>query len=355
MYFIGSCYFIGIAAWEQIKPKLTNANLVVAFSALLVVILAGIRYEVGTDYITYFNAFQGLLQDPNFFPQFEVGWCYITYFLSYVGFDVYGIFAFWACVAILPFYYGLQRYSPYPLFSFCCFFLVYNAPCLYNFMRQTVVMGILIGSIGLIKERRHVPLFFIFLFAVSIHRSAIILLLFYFLIEIKSIEKYRYAILIAAFTLGWFSVSKTLLLHLSPLVMPGSIIRKIEAYFVYRQGGLDVVNILQRMFVLVPALIFYKPLVRAWKYNEVTIGFYFWGCVVYFLLADSYDIATRLNTTTKILDIIIVPSFLCIAKGSVKILLFVLIILWGVSVLYAFLFMSLHSDCYYPFRTIFAS
>lgn len=170
-----------------------NYKFFTALSLLIPVIIASIRYGVGTDYFTYVNMFDAIKNQS--FQEYitdgpaEIGFYILgklSYFIS--GNEVL-LFAMFSIVTVLFFYLGLKRYEigHKPLIFFL--FLMTIFPGSFNIMRQSAAAAICFYAFSLILNKK--PFLFTFwaIIATALHTSAVITIPIYLLSLIGSRNK----------------------------------------------------------------------------------------------------------------------------------------------------------------------
>ena len=197
------------------KTKLKYRDGIFVFSAVaLLCFLSCIRYDVGFDYSYggYTGLWNKVLETP--FSQFmtiddEPGFTLFTYFLSLFG-DNYQIFYIGTSIliAILA---GLFIYKECGS-KVWGFFMLYGLGmyyCSMNLIRQTIAALIIAFAVPMIKKKRIIPYMLLVLLASTVHKSALIMIPFYFILQIK-LTKVVLA-LYTAVTLGIFLTSNIIL------------------------------------------------------------------------------------------------------------------------------------------------
>lgn len=149
------------------------------FPLLLFAVIFGMRYNVGTDYLSYLYSY---IYNPDK-SRFEFLFSNITKLLrdNDVHFSVYfGILAF-----IQVFFFFLSFNNQRYLFPFLIFFLAVNEEWLnwMNIIRQAIAMCIWLYSLKYIEQRKFWKYFFWIVIAFGFHKSAVVLLIFYPLLK----------------------------------------------------------------------------------------------------------------------------------------------------------------------------
>lgn len=186
----------------------------ILLSILIFTLIAGLRYNVGVDYPFYLSEYISLQEYGHTHRKtYEQGYYFITKLLADADLHFFFFFAFWAALQISLIYYALRNRKF--LLPYIGLFIMLSSFFLdwMNGIRQAVAECFFIYSICFIKERKLIPYIIIILLASLIHKSAIILLPFYFILykPIKwATPKIYIPIFIACIIIGntptWISV-----------------------------------------------------------------------------------------------------------------------------------------------------
>lgn len=150
------------------------------FAALWFAIVMGIRYNVGTDFDMYYNAYE--LARLGTFNQELTRW-EIGFSLIFKAFAVYdfhysipfGLVAFFQCYLLfvgLKKQYRVWVYLPVTL-MLSCIWITYD-----NIMRHMLAFSIFVAAIPLLAERKYVKFSIAIFVAFLLHKTAILLLIF---------------------------------------------------------------------------------------------------------------------------------------------------------------------------------
>lgn len=149
----------------------------------IIAIIFGIRFNTGSDYMMYWKQYYHRLHGLSYRREggMEIGYEWITNAFAYLRCHYIVYFASWAGVQAFLIYYGL-RHRKY-LLPWMGLLLVLGPYSInwFSFMRQWIVTCAFIPMISLIQERRAVPYVLSVLLLSTIHLSAFVLLVFYFL------------------------------------------------------------------------------------------------------------------------------------------------------------------------------
>lgn len=158
----------------------------IVVSIMIVTLMMGLRFKTGSDYEMYLNQFNSVKETGHFARgDFEIGFYWITRLFADSGLHYAFYFGFWALVQIGALYVGLRHHKH--LLPWVGMLLILG-PYGFNwitFMRQWTVAMILVAVIPLIEKRKFIPFLLVIICALTIHRSAWILLFFYFIPYLK--------------------------------------------------------------------------------------------------------------------------------------------------------------------------
>ena len=204
----------GFLAQTNPKSRITRAGTlrtqpdpVFAFViAATLIIVAGLRYRVGTDYMAYYRTRV---------TEWKTVWDYLIHFrepgirllskLSTIILDDGATLIFICSVIIIGIYcLTIYRYSPMYLVSMLIFLFLGDWTGSFNGIRQYLAAAVVFAGHRYILKRRFVPYLLTVLLAVLFHKSAIIMILPYFLFARKP-DSTQFAILAAGALIIRFS------------------------------------------------------------------------------------------------------------------------------------------------------
>lgn len=158
----------------------------IVVSIMIVTLMMGLRFKTGSDYEMYLNQYNSVKETGEFARgDLEPGFYLVTKLFVAAGIHYAFYFAFWAFIQISALYFGLRHHKH--LLPWVGMILILG-PYGFNwisFMRQWTVALVLVAMIPLIEKRRFIPYLVITLVAMTIHRSAWLLMVIYFLSFIK--------------------------------------------------------------------------------------------------------------------------------------------------------------------------
>lgn len=166
------------------KRNIPFLNLPTTISILLFALICGVRYNVGVDNLSYIQQYTNLQRLGHFARgDFEALFGWTANIFTSLGFHFSIFMGFWAGIQLFFIYYSM-RYNKY-LLPFIALFIVLGPTFLTwtNILRQTVVICIFTFLIEYIVTRKLWKYVAGILICSCIHKSAIILLPFYFIFQ----------------------------------------------------------------------------------------------------------------------------------------------------------------------------
>jgi len=267
------------------KTKLTPFH----WAALLLIsVIVGFRYEVGTDWIGYkewFDYYKVVPMDSLNQLNFELGFLYLNYFFANLGTDYTAMFF---SVAILSWFFLIKGVSAkiLPLFLFFIFVDEYFFWSM-NGIRQFVCISIFIYSIRFIIERNFKKYLLFTVFSALFHSSSVILIPLYFVPWEKVYKPNKWFIV---FFISLFLANTPMIMNSieSTLMNIGNSIPLLSIYLKYFENGrfeasANQVGLGYFFKVLIAFVIFYYSVSVTEKYPNTKIFFvlFFLGSIIY--------------------------------------------------------------------------
>jgi hypothetical protein len=172
------------------KVNTMNLPLFIILSFILLLdfsLFCGLRYNVGIDYMNYYhsitkNTYKNIQLTGS---QFEAGYIFICDFISVLRLPPHSLFIIFAFLTNLFLFLGIRNYSSNVTLSFFVYFsngIFFNT---FNVMRQFLAVMIGFYAVKFIIEKNIYRFVFLVFVASLFHKSALLLLPFYFLFRIK--------------------------------------------------------------------------------------------------------------------------------------------------------------------------
>lgn len=256
VYIFGTIFSIifSITAFNSEKPfekKNKYQKISCVLSALPLILIAGLRYNVGQDYdYTYKPYFNGMLYNV-VNKNIEVGFYALTKFIQMFTNDYVWLFIVCAVIYGYFIFASIYEQSPNPALSI---FLLVSTQYYFGFlntMRQYMAIAIFLYAIKYIKKRKIWKYLFLIIIASTLHTSAIVFIPVYFLYNIKITPKNGIVIFTIAIALS--TVIKNILM---------TILLKTK-YFGYLGSEFDtgekgIISMLIEIIILIFAWMFYS-------------------------------------------------------------------------------------------------
>ncbi len=179
----------------------------IILSILIFGTVAGLRYHTGYDHASYLNTYlqlkdTGILSRQDFEPAFTL----VSKLFAKFGLHFFFYFAFWAALEFSLLYYGLRKHKKLLPWIGLCLMLGPYFLHMMNTLRQGVVECLFVAMVPLIAKRKIGLYLLLTLFAMTLHKSSLILLPVYFiaLSRIKIDAKWSIGIVALCFILGFF-------------------------------------------------------------------------------------------------------------------------------------------------------
>lgn len=180
---------------EAYNNRLNQKNSFWTWESIVILFLfafiSGVRWNVGVDHQSYLRIYQDYITFGHSDRNLEWGFNIVTLLFAKLGIHFSIYFGFWAFLQIFLIYYALkdERY----LWPFIGVVIIMGPHYLgwMNGIRQMLAACMFVYSIQFIRNRKIIPYFFIILIASLFHKSALFLIIFYFIPQ-KDYFKNRY-------------------------------------------------------------------------------------------------------------------------------------------------------------------
>lgn len=152
---------------------------------IIMILVCGLRYNVGSDYLIYYDMFYYLSrhQTVELIPK------YIIVLFNQYHYSFYTFIFFIAALTLFIFYLSFKKNSKQPAFSLILFIsLGYYAMC-FNGIRQMLAAAICLYATKYIREKKFIKYSLLIVIASLCHTTALIMLPFYFFNKINLSKK----------------------------------------------------------------------------------------------------------------------------------------------------------------------
>ncbi len=156
---------------------------------LLVTVVAALRYDYGTDYLSYLEDYEWVVSTPfsveriiNVAYHGEIGWPLLSYLCKYLG-GFYTLIAIVAIVQNILYYRVIERNVPQAMWSVAMFIYLFNVHFYLlncSMLRQGLIIAVFLSLWPYIQQKKWLPTVLILLLCTLIHQTAFSLLPFAF-------------------------------------------------------------------------------------------------------------------------------------------------------------------------------
>ncbi|HHC4763078.1 TPA: EpsG family protein [Escherichia albertii] len=188
---------------------------------LAIIIFAGLRYGIGTDYYSYESIFLSLNKGGEYNDSLEIGFKFLASFFSSTKYGFYCFIFVTSAITNILFLASLYREGKFlsenlKVFGVLLFFLTSTYFWPFNGIRQGVACAFVAYSLRYIFERRLVCFIICILLASTFHKSALIVISFYFLYSIKVPSLFYFFIVIISIVIHQVGIVSSF----SSLILP---------------------------------------------------------------------------------------------------------------------------------------
>lgn len=325
---------------------------------VLIVVQIGLRWETGTDWVSYLDNFQNTNDYAtvllNTLINIEIGYGTFAFLIKKL-FNSYSAFLI---IHALIFYWGIfriaKKYSPY--FFITIMFFYSTTLGLVGSNRQLLAIIICLWSLEYVFERKPIKFFLTIGFALLFHTTAFFFGIYYFLNRnFKTIT--IVSVLIISFIIGKTSLP---LMFFSKF---GGLFGELAASKTtsYSEGAKDVMaETSLSIFGLIKRLLFiaiftynYSFLTKKLEYYKLLYNGYLFGMVVYFLFSSSLLIlVNRGSLYFNIMESLLIScQFLIFYMRLDKVYVFFILLI--ISIIFLFQSIAPYSDLFIPYKGLF--
>jgi len=297
---------------HQLKPEKANIDILKYIAFFLILIVGGLRFEVGADWFAYEKLFNAVSSFSDIFSVREEKLFIFFQYLNKIIFDSYCVFVFF--LFLFTFYckfYIFDKYSTDVYFSLIIYiytlFLIYDL----NGIRQGMAMSFVLISIPAILNRRKYLFIVLISAACLCHTSAIIFFPFFWLSTIRLSN--RNILLVTFVCLIVSTIIKKIILN-SSLFQYLLLMENFSHYSSYldndefsKEISIISIPVFQRLLVFIIFIVNYEKLLIDEKLKRLLLNGYFLAIVIFVFLSFNSEYAARLSFYYKALEIFIIP------------------------------------------------
>lgn len=176
----------------QMHDKLSS-QILSGIAALMLIGIAGLRYETGGDWDTYtklfasFPTFSRLIGSPAEFAHIHVeeGFVLLNAWVKSMGGTVQHLFFVVTFINITLITCALHKYTQYPVIGLLCYYGILYFSLEMIYIRQATAVALCFFALQYIREKKIVLYMLVILIACTFHRVAALMIPLYFLLDRK--------------------------------------------------------------------------------------------------------------------------------------------------------------------------
>lgn len=186
----------------QFSDKLSQQVLMIP-SALILIALAGLRYETGGDwdnYTTlfyYFPAFEQIIGHPELLisDYAEEGFVLLSSIIKSLTHNVQYLFLTVSAINITLIASALPKYTRYPVFGLLCYYCILYFNLEFIYIRQATAVALCFYALQYVEDKKIIPYMLFVLAACTFHRVALVMVPCYFILS-KRLPTWVYLVII---------------------------------------------------------------------------------------------------------------------------------------------------------------
>jgi hypothetical protein len=348
--FIFILFSTSLAEFSQSKE---NRFFVYLFSCFIIICLSGLRWNTGTDWLSYYEFFEN---EENY-HLFEPGYVLINHLFKQI-IDNYSFFLLGTSTLIL-FLFGkaIFNMSPYPIFSM---FLLISL-VLPFWVRQSFSLAVLFLGFYFLSQNSKKKYLFLVLIASTFHYSALIALPFVFFYNSKLSSKVIIISLIVAYSNSQLNLLSNLvdyflqIIGMDGIVGAAKLANYLETETINENidyGFRNLVSVLNIISYIALFHFFKKKIKFGYETYNIMFNAYFFGSVINLMSMGDIEVFRRFSMFFSLAPVILFPILIFnIHDKYLKIIFITLVSLISFGRYYGNL--SSYWSEYYPYISIF--
>ena len=307
---------LNVQMYDRLSTQILNG-----LAAIMLICIAGLRYETGGDWDTYttlfhdFPPFSRLIGRPAEFADISVeeGFVLLCALVKSLGGTVQHLFFVVSLINITLIACAVSKYTKYPVVALLCYYgiLYFNLEMIY--IRQATAVALCFFALQYIPSKRMVPYMIFILLACTFHRVAALMIPLYFLLNIK-LPSWAYLAVVgigAVVMLAGIPWIQTIFLTVAGW-LGDNYAEKAELYT--EDAMFAVTRGLSLGFILNLAIfaviIFFKEKIDALPYGTIMLNMFFASLVLYYYCFELVEVSNRMRLFFLIGIIALLPMVL---------------------------------------------
>ena len=328
------------------------AMLCIAFTFPLLVAI--VRHEVGPDWVHYVNLLH--LFHTGQGSTMEFGFVAVVYLLGLINQNLQLVIAFTSLVTMLLVFFTIKRHSAYPALSYFIFFSLGFYFHAFVLIRQYLAVVICLWAWRFVKKNNNLAFVGFVLLATSMHRSALLMLIFFPFLRVKYKFSYYVMILVAGVAIAvlheWFLELMLLVPAFAPYAeLYGSLVGAVAA------DHISWFNLLLSLGVTIGCFAYYREMTskpgNIMLVNAAVFSFILYATASHWMGWKLTRIALYLN----IFHVLTIPEIIaCENNPKVRKFYVVCVVAAFTAIFFALLRANTDAIHYWlPYRTIFGN
>jgi len=304
----------------QMHDRLSK-QILSGLSAILLIGIAGLRYETGGDWDAYtklfesFPTFSRLIGHPASFADLTVeeGFALLCAFVKSLGGTVQHLFFVVTTINICLITSALQKYTKYPVVALLCYYgiLYFNLEMIY--IRQATAVAMCFFALQYIPSKRIVPYMVMILLACTFHRVAALMIPLYFVLDFK-LPSWVYILVVGVGAMlmlagiPWIqNIFLTVASWLGENYADKAELYTKDSMFAVNRG-LSVGFVLNLAMLIV--VMFFKKKIDALPYGTIMLNLFALSLVLYYYCFELVEVSNRVRLFFYIGIIALLPMVL---------------------------------------------
>jgi len=287
----------------QMHDRLSTSVLS-GLAALLLIGIAGLRYETGGDWNSYttlfaqFPSLPQLLGQPKLFAEqmTEEGFTLLNAVVKYLGGTVQHLFFVVTTLNITLITLALRRYTQYPVVALLCYYGILYFQLEMIYIRQATAVALCFFALQYIQPRKLLPYLLFVLLACTFHRVAVLMIPLYFVLN-RKLPGWLYLTVIgigAVIMLAGVPWIRTIFLAVAGM-LGENYAEKAETYaenaLFAVQRGLSIGFVLN--FAIFIVILFFKKKIDELPYGTIMLNMYAISLVLYYYCFELVEVSNR--------------------------------------------------------------
>ena len=298
-----------------------SSQIMSVLSAILLICIAGLRYETGGDWDTYAALFQAfpnfslLIGRPAIFADIPVeeGFVLLSALVKSLGGTIQHLFFVVTLINITLITCALHKYTKYPVVALLCYYGILYFQLEMIYIRQATAVALCFFALQYIRPKKIIPYMLLILLACTFHRVAALMIPLYFFLDFK-LPEWLYLLVIgagAALMLAGIPWIQTIFLTVAGW-LGENYAEKAETYteatvFAVKRG-LSIGFILNLAIFIV--LMFFKKKIDTLPHGTVMLNMFALSLVLYYYCFELVEVSNRVRLFFLIGIIALLPLVL---------------------------------------------